>query len=55
MSAFVTLVLGASVLSVIFQLSSEQPPLSAFFGKAVLVVIQAFAINWIYFDIDSNK
>lgn len=51
-NAFVTLVLGANILSIIFQLSSHDPPLSAFLGKAVLVLLQAFSINWIYFDID---
>lgn len=52
MNAFVTLVLGASILSIIFQVQSIESPLSAFFGKAALVIIQAFAFNWIYFDID---
>lgn len=51
-NAFVTLVLGANILSIIFQVSSAHPPLSAFLGKAILVLIQAFSINWIYFDID---
>lgn len=54
-NAFVTLVLGANILSIIFQLKSADPPLSAFFGKAILVLLQAFSINWIYFDIDGSN
>lgn len=51
-NAFVTLVLGYSVVALLFQ---NRAPLgiNAFFGKAVLGLIQAFAFNWLYFEIDS--
>jgi hypothetical protein len=50
-NAFVTLVFGYSVVAIIYQ-SSAHYGLNAFFGKAVLGLIQAFCFNWIYFEID---
>ncbi|ESZ94376.1 hypothetical protein SBOR_5240 [Sclerotinia borealis F-4128] len=50
-NAFVTLVFGYSVVAIIYQ-SAASFGLNAFFGKAVLGLIQAFAFNWIYFDLD---
>ena len=50
-NAFVTLVLGYSVVSLLYQ--NKAPfALNAFFGKAVLGLIQAFSFNWIYFEVD---
>lgn len=50
-NAFVTLVFGYSVLTIIFQ-SHSSFGINAFLGKAILGLIQAFAFNWIYFEID---
>ena len=50
--AFVTLVFGYSVVALLYQ-SSAEFGINAFFGKAVLGLIQAFAFNWIYFEIDN--
>jgi low temperature requirement protein LtrA len=50
--AFVTLVFGSSVLGILYQ-SSKEFGINAFFGKAVLGLIQAFTCNWLYFEIDS--
>lgn len=50
-SAFTTLVFGYSILRALYQ-SRAQVGLNSFFGKGVLVIIQAFTIMWIYFDID---
>lgn len=51
-NAFVTLVFGYSVVALLFQ--SQAPfGINAFFGKAVLGLIQAFSFNWLYFEIDS--
>ena len=51
-NAFVTLVFGYSVVALLFQ--SQTPyGVNAFFGKAVLGLIQAFSFNWLYFEIDS--
>lgn len=50
-NAFVTLVFGYSVVAVIYQ-STASFGLNAFFGKAVLGLIQAFCFNWIYFELD---
>ncbi|KAI9647287.1 hypothetical protein NHQ30_003670 [Ciborinia camelliae] len=52
-NAFVTLVFGYSVVAIIYQ-SAASFGLDAFFGKAVLGLIQAFAFNWIYFDLDGT-
>ncbi|KAF3032376.1 hypothetical protein E8E12_001949 [Didymella heteroderae] len=51
-NAFVTLVFGSCVLGILYQ-SSSAMGVNAFFGKAVLGLIQAFTFNWIYFEIDS--
>ncbi|KAF2836897.1 hypothetical protein M501DRAFT_978591 [Patellaria atrata CBS 101060] len=51
-NAFVTLVFGASVLGIIYQ-SRVAFGINAYFGKAVLGLAQAFAYNWLYFEIDS--
>jgi low temperature requirement protein LtrA len=50
-NAFVTLVFGYSVLTIIFQ-NKASFGINAFLGKAILGLIQAFAFNWIYFEID---
>ncbi|KAM3077358.1 hypothetical protein ACMFMG_006708 [Clarireedia jacksonii] len=50
-NAFVTLVFGYSVVAIIYQ-SATSFGLNAFYGKAVLGLIQAFSFNWIYFDLD---
>lgn len=51
-NAFVTLVFGYSVLSILYQ-SAYAEGINAFFGKAVLGLIIAFTFNWLYFEIDS--
>jgi len=48
---FVTLVFGSSVLALLYQ-SGFAFSLNAFFGKATLGLIQVFAFNWLYFEID---
>ena len=50
-NAFVTLIFGYSVVSLLYQ---NQAPfgINAFFGKAILGLIQAYAFNWIYFEVD---
>ena len=50
-NAFVTLVFGYSVVAIIYQ-NSASFGLNAFFGKAVLGLLQAFCFNWIYFELD---
>lgn len=51
-NAFVTLVFGSCVLGLLYQ-SNVPMGMNAFFGKAVLGLIQAFVFNWLYFEIDS--
>ncbi|KAL9102338.1 MAG: hypothetical protein Q9163_002519 [Psora crenata] len=51
-SAFVTLVFGYSVVALLFQ-NRASYGINAFFGKAVLGLIQAFSFNWLYFEIDA--
>jgi hypothetical protein len=51
-NAFIALVFGYSILTIIFQ-SSASMGINAFFGKGALGLIQAFAFNWIYFEIDA--
>jgi low temperature requirement protein LtrA len=51
-NAFVTLVFGSCVLGLLYQ-SSVEMGINAFFGKAVLGLVQAFVFNWLYFEIDS--
>ena len=50
-NAFVTLIFGYSVVSIIYQ-NSASFGLNAFFGKAALGLVQAFCFNWIYFELD---
>ncbi|KAF2878191.1 bacterial low temperature requirement A protein-domain-containing protein [Massariosphaeria phaeospora] len=50
--AFVTLVFGSCVLGLLYQ-SGGAFGINAFFGKAVLGLVQAFIFNWLYFEIDS--
>lgn len=50
-NAFVTLVFGYSVVAIIYQ-NAASFGLNAFFGKAVLGLLQAFCFNWIYFELD---
>jgi low temperature requirement protein LtrA len=51
-NAFVGLVFGYSVVALLYQ--SQVPfGINAFFGKAVLGLIQAFTFNWLYFEIDT--
>lgn len=50
MNAFVTLVFGYSVVAILYQ--STINGIDAFFGKAILGLIQCFCFNWIYFEID---
>ena len=49
---FVTLVFGSCVLGLLYQ-SSAEFGINAFFGKAVLGLVQAFTFNWLYFEVDS--
>ncbi|KAI4219338.1 MAG: hypothetical protein L6R36_008391 [Xanthoria steineri] len=50
-NAFVTLVFGYSVIGLFYQ-NKAAYGINAFFGKAVLGLIQAFCFNWLYFEID---
>lgn len=53
-NAFIALVLGYSVVGVLYQ-NTHGYGLNAFLGKAVLGLVQAFIMNWIYFDIDGDN
>ena len=53
-NAFVSLVLGYSVVGILFQ-SNGGYNVNAFLGKAVLGLMQAFFFNWIYFDVDAHN
>ncbi|KAI4107723.1 MAG: hypothetical protein L6R37_001408 [Teloschistes peruensis] len=50
-NAFVTLVFGYSVVSLLYQ-NRAAYGINAFFGKAILGLVQAFFFNWLYFEID---
>jgi hypothetical protein len=50
-NAFVSLVFGYSVLTILYQ-SRASVGLNAFLGKGILGLIQAFAFQWLYFEID---
>ncbi|KAL8766609.1 MAG: hypothetical protein Q9209_006674 [Squamulea sp. 1 TL-2023] len=50
-NAFVTLVFGYSVVGLFYQ-NRAAYGINAFFGKAILGLIQAFCFNWLYFEID---
>src|SRR3569833_382239 len=52
-NAFVTLVLGYSVVGGIYQ--NQGFGSNAFLGKAVLGLIQAFIFNWLYFEVDGTN
>jgi low temperature requirement protein LtrA len=51
-SAFVSLVFGYSVFTILYQNRFSSSTSNAIFGKACLLLIQAFAFNWIYFETD---
>jgi low temperature requirement protein LtrA len=53
-NAFVTLVFGYSVVAIIYQ-NAASFGLNAFFGKAILGLVQAFIFNWIYFELDGAE
>ncbi|OIW27364.1 hypothetical protein CONLIGDRAFT_426212 [Coniochaeta ligniaria NRRL 30616] len=52
-NAFVSLVLGYSVVGVLFQNAGYG--LNAFLGKAILGLVQAFVFNWLYFEVDGTN
>ena len=52
-NAFVSLVFGYSVLNILYQ-SRASVGLNAFLGKGILGLMQAFAFQWLYFDIDHH-
>ena len=52
MDAFVSLVLGYSVVSLLY-VSAAANPMNYFFAKAALGLMQAFALNALYFEMDS--
>lgn len=52
-NAFVALVFGYSVVAILYQ-STASFGLNAFFGKAVLGLLQAFCFNMIYFELDGS-
>ncbi|KAG9015652.1 hypothetical protein FRB90_004605 [Tulasnella sp. 427] len=51
--AFVSLVFGYSVVSLLYQ-NRASFGMNAFFGKAILSLIQAYCFNIIYFDVDGS-
>ncbi|KAG8914299.1 hypothetical protein FRC01_004133 [Tulasnella sp. 417] len=51
--AFVSLVFGYSVVGILYQ-SQSKFGINAFYGKAVLGLVQAFCFNWLYFDVDQK-
>jgi low temperature requirement protein LtrA len=51
-NAFVALVFGYSIVNIIYS-SSTAFGINAFFGKAVLGLIQTFIFNWLYFELDT--
>ncbi|KAK0639726.1 hypothetical protein B0T16DRAFT_450341 [Cercophora newfieldiana] len=51
---FITLVLGYSVVAMIFQ-NTGAFVLNAFLGKAFLGLTQAFIFNWLYFEVDGSN
>jgi low temperature requirement protein LtrA len=53
-NAFVTLIFGYSVVALLYQ-NSAAFGLNAFYGKAVLGLVQAFCLNTIYFEIDGDN
>lgn len=53
-NAFVGLVFGYSVLTILYQ-NRSSTGINAFFGKGIMGLVQAFAFNWIYFEIDHSN
>lgn len=53
MNAFVSLVLGYSVVGILFQ-SNGGYSVNAILGKAVIGLVQSFLFNWLYFDVDGS-
>ena len=53
-NAFVTLVFGYSVVALIYQ-SAAPAGINAYYGKAILGLIIAFAFNMLYFEIDGTN
>lgn len=49
-NAFVSLVFGYTVVAILYQ--SAVPGVDAIFGKAILGLIQPFAYNWLYFELN---
>lgn len=52
-NAFVSLVFGYTVVAILYQSSSQG--IDAIFGKAILALIQPFAFNWLYFELDGDR
>jgi low temperature requirement protein LtrA len=53
-NAFVTLIFGYSVVALLYQ-NAASFGVNAFYGKAVLGLIQAFCLNTLYFEIDGDS
>lgn len=51
-NAFTTLVFGHIILSILYQTSVNG--IDAFYAKAVLSLTAAFALNWLYFEVDGS-
>lgn len=49
-NAFVSLVFGYTVVAILYQ--SATAGIDAIFGKGILGLIQPFAYNWLYFELD---
>ncbi|KAM7206286.1 Bacterial low temperature requirement A protein (LtrA) domain containing protein [Rhypophila sp. PSN 637] len=49
--AFISLVLGYSVVALIFQ-NTAKMGFNSFIGKAILGLVQSFVFNWLYFEVD---
>jgi low temperature requirement protein LtrA len=52
-NAFVSLVFGYTVVAILYQSSTQG--IDAIFGKAILALIQPFAFNWLYFELDGDR
>jgi len=52
-NAFVSLVFGYTVVAILYQSASQG--IDAIFGKAILALIQPFAFNWLYFELDADR
>lgn len=51
-NAFVSLVFGYTVVALLYQ--SSAPTITPLFAKALLALIQPFAFNWLYFELDAT-